>query len=86
METETASRLHDMLPGMTGRVVGYEQAYRGYIGKLTSLGLVPGAEFMTIRIDSASGAVEINVQGWNVRLRKQEANALIVEEVSNNIY
>ncbi|MDY6785763.1 MAG: FeoA family protein [Cyanobacteriota bacterium] len=85
MDIEIASRLGDMLPGTLGRVVGYEQAYRGYIGRLTSLSLVPGAEFMTIWSDSDTGLVEIFVQGAGVRLRKQEANALIVEEVDNNL-
>ncbi|MEM9538333.1 MAG: FeoA family protein [Cyanobacteria bacterium P01_E01_bin.42] len=81
--TEKTFSLRDMTPGSTGRVLGYEKAYRGYRGKLLSMGLTPGTEFTVIRVAPLGDPVEINVRGFYLSLRKQEADALIVEEVTN---
>jgi ferrous iron transport protein A len=85
METEITTQLRDMAPGTVGRVVGYDKTFSGYKGKLLSMGLTPGTEFLVIRIAPLGDPVEINVRGFYLSLRKQEADALVVEEVSNNV-
>ena len=81
--TDATISLQEMALGSTGRVVGYEKAYQGYRGKLLSMGLTPGTEFTVIRVAPLGDPVEINVRGFYLSLRKQEADALIVEEVTN---
>ncbi|MBP0017147.1 MAG: ferrous iron transport protein A [Cyanobacteria bacterium SBLK] len=81
--TETILSLREMTPGSTGRVLGYEKAYQGYRGKLLSMGLAPGTEFTVLRVAPLGYSVEINAGGLYLSLRKQEADALIVEEVTN---
>ncbi|MGK7876986.1 MAG: ferrous iron transport protein A [Xenococcaceae cyanobacterium] len=83
MKTNRSTFLRDMPVGARGRVVGYEKAYRGYKGKLLSMGLTPGTEFTVIRHAPLGDPVEIEVRGFKLSLRKQEANALCVEEVDN---
>ncbi|MBD2576462.1 FeoA family protein [Oscillatoria sp. FACHB-1406] len=84
MGTETTMLLREMPPGTQGRVIGYDRVFGGYKGKLVSMGLTPGTEFLLIRVAPLGDLIEINVRGFNLSLRKQEADALIVEEVSNN--
>jgi ferrous iron transport protein A len=74
--------LRDFSVGTKGRIVGYERSFLGYQGKLLSMGLIPGKEFTVIRHASFNNPVEIDIQGFKLSLRKQEADALCVEEVS----
>lgn len=75
-----ATSLREMLVGSSGRVVGYEWAYRGYMGKLLSLGLAPGAEFVVRCWRSRRGTVELELAGGRrMALNAIEAKALIVE-------
>ncbi|MEB3278415.1 MAG: FeoA family protein [Lyngbya sp.] len=79
---ETSIYLQEMPSGSVGRILGYEKAYRSYKSKLLSMGLTPGTEFTVIRVAPFGDPVEINVRGFNLSLRKQEADALIVEILS----
>ncbi|MBP0021822.1 MAG: ferrous iron transport protein A [Cyanobacteria bacterium SBLK] len=82
-KTDTTIPLQDIPPGSTGRVLGYDKAYQGYRGKLLQMGLTPGTEFTVIRVAPLGDPVEINVRGFYLSLRKHEADALIVEELTN---
>lgn len=73
--------LHNLAVGSIGRVVGYEKAARGYKRKLLAMGLTPGTEFTVTRHAPLGDPVEILVRGFKLSLRKDEANALFVEEV-----
>lgn len=73
--------LREMPIGTAGKVVGYEKAMRGYKGKLLSMGLTPGTEFTVVRVAPLGDPVEIKVRGFHLSLRKQEADALVVEEM-----
>ncbi|NET58670.1 MAG: ferrous iron transport protein A [Symploca sp. SIO2E6] len=83
MITNCNTYLRDMPEETRVRVVGYEQAYLGYKGRLLSMGLTPGTEFTVIR-HIPFNMVEIEVQGLKLSLRKQEADALCVEEVDDD--
>jgi ferrous iron transport protein A len=73
--------LRDFAVGTTGRVVGYEKAARVYKGKLLAMGLTPGTEFTVTRHAPLGDPVEIQVRGFKLSLRKDEASVLFVEEV-----
>jgi ferrous iron transport protein A len=79
---EVRTFLREIPIGKVGKVVGYDQVLRGYKGKLLSMGLTPGTEFTVIRVAPLGDPVEIQVRGFHLSLRKQEADALIVEEVN----
>ncbi len=81
MENQTSTLLREMREGTKGRVVGYNQVMRGYKGKLLSMGMTPGIEFTVIRVAPLGDPVEILVRGFHLSLRKQEADALVVEIV-----
>lgn len=73
--------LKNMKKGEKGRIVGYKKVGRGYKGKLLSMGLTPHTEFEIVRVAPLGDPVEISVRGFHLSLRKQEADALIVEAV-----
>lgn len=77
----TNTYLRNLAVGCRGRVVGYEMVSRGYTGRLIAMGLKPGTEFILTRHLPLGGCVEIEVQGFNLSLRKHEADALCIEEV-----
>jgi len=64
-----------------GSVVGYDKAYRGYQGKLSAMGLTPGTPFTVVYRDLQDGSVKLELGRTILTLRKQEANALCVEEL-----
>ena len=45
------------------------------------MGLTPGTEFTVIRVAPLGDPVEIQVRGFHLSLRKQEADTLIIEEI-----
>lgn len=79
MEAKTNTCLREMTQGSQGRIIGYDKAKRGYKGKLLSMGLTPGTKFTVIRVAPLGDPVEILVRGFHLSLRKQEADALVVE-------
>lgn len=79
MTQKDEMHLRDIPVGGKGRVVGYEKAARAYKGKLLAMGLTPGTEFAVIRHAPMGDPVEVQVRGFHLSLRKQEADALCVE-------
>ena len=73
--------LRDMPSNTMVRIVGYDKAFGGYRGKLLSMGLTPGTKFTLIRVGFGGEPVEIEIGGINLKLRKQEADALVIEEL-----
>ena len=83
MDREINTYLRNLPVGCRGRIVGYEQVTGGYKGRLLAMGLTPGTEFTVIRHASDSNAIEIEVQGVLLSLRKHEADVLCIEEVGD---
>ncbi len=76
--------LGDLAVGCTGRVVGYETNLRRYKAKLLAMGLTPGTEFTVIRRAPLGDPIEIQVRGFKLSLRKDEANALFVISIADH--
>ncbi len=81
MNTQTQTLLREMPEGTKGKVVGYNKVLRGYKKKLLSMGMTPGVEFMIIRVAPLGDPVEILVRDFHLTLRKEEADALVVEKL-----
>ena len=74
-----AMTLGQMAVGEAGKVVGFDKSNRAYRQKLLAMGLTPGTEFTVVRYAPLGDPVEIRVRGFALSLRKDEANALLVE-------
>lgn len=72
--------LRDMNVGDLGKVAGFEEAGRSYRKKLLSMGLTPGTPFSITRVAPMGDPVEIQVRGFKLSLRKDEAAAVMVEK------
>ena len=71
--------LQDMAVGETGTVSGYVKGASAYREKLLAMGLTRGTEITIERIAPMGDPVEIQVRGFALSLRKDEASALMVE-------
>ncbi|MBR8832907.1 MAG: ferrous iron transport protein A [Stigonema ocellatum SAG 48.90 = DSM 106950] len=76
----TNKYLRDLAVGCTGQVVGYQTNARSYKAKLLAMGLTPGTEFTVIRRAPLGDPIEIQIRGFKLSLRKDEADALFVRE------
>ncbi|MBT8420387.1 MAG: ferrous iron transport protein A [Gammaproteobacteria bacterium] len=65
--------------GDEGRVVGYEKDAKSYRKRLMAMGLTPNTAFKVIRRAPLGDPMEINVRGYSLSLRKDEAAAVLVE-------
>ena len=74
-------KLREIEVGSNVRVIGYTTKDRHYREKLLRMGLVKGAEFSIIRKAPLGDPIEIKLKGFNLTLRKTEADALEVEEI-----
>ncbi|MDD2239860.1 MAG: FeoA family protein [Kiritimatiellae bacterium] len=72
-------KLGDMIPGQTGIVVGYSGADRAYRQKLLQMGLVRGTPFKLLRKAPMGDPIEIELNGFKLTLRKEEAEVLEAE-------
>jgi ferrous iron transport protein A len=71
--------LRDMKVGETGQVLGYSETGKGYRKKLLAMGLTPGTELNVTRVAPMGDPVEIQVRGFKLSLRKDEAAVVQVE-------
>jgi ferrous iron transport protein A len=74
-----AVSIRDLETDSKGRVVGYAQGAKNYVEKLLAMGLTKGAEFTVTRVAPLGDPVEIKLRGFNLTLRKAEADILLVE-------
>ncbi len=72
-------RLNEMNTGEQGKIIGYGSGDKKYLDRIFAMGLTIGTEFEIIRVAPLGDPVEISVRGFNMSLRKQEANILLVQ-------
>ncbi|GAB6888042.1 FeoA family protein [Desulfothermus okinawensis JCM 13304] len=72
-------KLSEMKVGEKGKIIGYGKGAKGYLDRIFAMGLTIGSEFQVMRIAPLGDPVEISVRGFNLSLRKQEANILLVK-------
>lgn len=69
-------RLKDLKPGESAEVTGFEGNDPVYRSKLLTMGLTKGTEVKLIKIAPLGDPVEVMVRGYNLLLRKAEADVL----------
>ncbi|MCG8454045.1 MAG: ferrous iron transport protein A [Spirochaetales bacterium] len=67
--------------GETAEVVGYDPTEKSYRRKLLSMGLTKGTSFTLTKVAPMGDPVEIEVRGFKLSLRKNEANVLQIRKV-----
>ena len=65
--------------GDTARVLGFQTIDKRYRQKLMSLGLTLGTRFEVLRRAPLGDPIALSVRGCCICLRKQEAQALLLE-------
>jgi ferrous iron transport protein A len=75
--------LKDLVAGDVARVTGFEKTAAGkaYRKRLLAMGLTPGTEFKVTRFAPMGDPVEINLRGFSLTLRKNEAAVLQIEKI-----
>jgi ferrous iron transport protein A len=88
METQKTT-LKDLQVHQKGKVASFEvmddQTKQTYKRKLLAMGLTPGTEFTVTRVAPLGDPVEILVRGFKLSLRKEEAAALVVESLDEDV-
>lgn len=76
--TITSTRLSEICPGMRGRIafVSGQGAIRK---RLLEMGLTSDAKFEVVRVAPLGDPIEIKIRGYNLSLRKSEADCIEVE-------
>jgi ferrous iron transport protein A len=59
--------------------MGFAKGARQYTSRLLAMGLTRGQEFIVTRVAPMGDPVEINIRGFNLSLRKAEAEVILVE-------
>ena len=72
-------KIKDMKTGQMARITGYDGQDRSYRHKLLRMGLIKRAEFKLLRKAPMGDPVEIELRGFNLTLRKAEAEMLEIE-------
>ena len=74
--------LADLGIGSQARVVGFTGNNGAYRRKLLAMGLTKGTDLKVNRVAPLGDPIEITVRGFQLSLRRDEAVALMIEEVS----
>lgn len=74
-------QLSDLSIGSKGRVLGFAPGVKVYRHKLLAMGLTPKTEFKVTRMAPLGDPIEIEVRGFALSLRKEEASCLQVERI-----
>lgn len=72
-----------MTIGSKAVITGYREGPRDYRAKLLSMGLTRGTVIRLLKKAPLGDPVEIKVRGFNLSLRKNEAEILILESVND---
>jgi len=73
--------LGDLVVGDRARVAGFAQGGGAYRRKLLAMGLTPGVEVAVTRVAPMGDPVEIQVRGFALSVRSNEAAVLSVEKL-----
>jgi ferrous iron transport protein A len=69
-------RLSELSPGDAAVIEGYERGHPAYRSRLLAMGLTRGTRVKVIRVAPLGDPVELEVRGFRLTLRKDEADVL----------
>jgi ferrous iron transport protein A len=72
--------LSSLKPGNRARIIGYmKNCKNSYKMKLLALGLTRGTEVLKIKTAPLGDPMEIELRGYRLSLRKDEADSVLIE-------
>jgi ferrous iron transport protein A len=80
---QPARRLWDLKPGDRARVRDLREGAPAYRAKLLAMGLLPGTVVEVLRMAPLGDPVELRVRGYQLSLRRAEAEVLELDEVTS---
>ncbi|RDI46937.1 FeoA family protein [Aquicella lusitana] len=75
-------QLLDLTTGNKARIIAIKAGERCYRKRLIAMGLIPGTAFTVLRVAPLGDPVEIQVRGYALSLRKDEASMLDIEVIA----
>ncbi|MFQ3619574.1 MAG: FeoA family protein [Spirochaetales bacterium] len=76
--------LKDLSVGEEAAIVGYAPSDPGYRNKLLSLGLTKDTKIRLIQMAPLGDPVEIEVRGFRLSLRKDEADVILLKKLDGS--
>lgn len=73
-------QLGQLAVGDEAIVSGFAQGAKEYRAKLLAMGLTKGIKLHVTRVAPLGDPIEISVRGFSLSLRRDEANAVLVEK------
>jgi Fe2+ transport system protein FeoA len=70
--------LADLEPGQSACIHGYAPGNPAYRSKLLAMGLTRGTELRVLKAAPLGDPIEVEVRGFNLSLRKHEAQILLL--------
>ena len=77
------SEFKEILIGEKAEIMGYDPAEKNYRRRLLSLGLTRGTVFTLTKVAPLGDPVEIEIRGYKLSLRKNEAAILKIKKVES---
>jgi len=74
------TKIRDLRIGESAKITGYESKDPGYRSKLLAMGLTKGTVIRLLKLAPLGDPVEIEVKGFNLSLRKAEADVLRISK------
>ncbi len=75
----TTCRLRELPIGSIARIQGIRDTHRSYRSKLLSMGLTRGTPILVRNVAPLGDPILVSVRGFDLSLRRDEADALILE-------
>ncbi len=80
----TTCRLRELPVGSIARIQGIRETHRSYRSKLLSMGLTRGTPILVRNVAPLGDPVLVSVRGFELSLRRDEADALILEPLDGD--
>jgi len=74
-------RFKDLKPGEMAEVTGFDSSEKAYRSRLGAMGLTKGVEVMFIKSAPMGDPVEIEVRGYKLSIRKEEAEIVKMRRI-----
>jgi ferrous iron transport protein A len=78
-------KIKDLHPGEMAEIIGYEHSDPRYRGKLLSMGLTKRTVLTLKKIAPLGDPVELEIRGFNLSLRKDEANVILLRRITGEV-
>ena len=72
--------LRDLNPGQRGKVVNLGEKGPSR-RRLMDMGITPGVEIQIVKVAPLGDPIEVNLRGYELSLRKDEANEIKIEQL-----